>query len=104
MGYMPDGNSAALARYERDQARGERAMDEAQAERAELVKDFIYSTKHESDVLSTLADLAGGDAEFLHALQRGDAVRMMKLLRDAVDKYHGDDLVDERAHEIQFPS
>lgn len=87
-------------RYEREQAEGEKLMDEAQAERPQLITDFLDDRKNEREVMDSLADVAGGDPEFLHALQRGDVERMKKLLRDNVEFVYGDDLVTKRAGEL----
>ena len=89
-----------LRRYEREQADGEALMEQAQAERQSLISDFMDERKNEREVMDSLADVAGGDPEFLHALQRGDCARAMKLLRDNVDFTYGDDLVSKRATEL----
>jgi hypothetical protein len=98
-----DGNLAALRRYEREQAEGERLLELAEATRAQLVADYIADEagKHELTLLDYLADLAGGDPEFLHALQRGDAKRMQQLFRDVIDRYLGDELVEECAQRME---
>ena len=87
-------------RYEREQAEGEALMEQAQAERGSLITEFLDERKNELSVMASLADVAGGDPEFLHALQRGDITRMRKLLRDNVDFAYGDDLVSKRADEL----
>lgn len=101
-GPMPDGNTAALRSHESGQDRNDTLLDRAEAERAALIETFMLDehSKNESKLTETLADLAGGDTEFLHALQRGDLPRMRKLFLDAIDVTFGDDIVDDRAQEI----
>ena len=98
---MRDPVIADLARHEREQAEGERLLEMAAARRGELVAAFIEDGRHETTLLDCLADLAAGDAEFLHALQRGDIKCMQRLFREKIDRCEGDDLVDEEAQRME---
>lgn len=100
---MPDGNTAALARHEAEESRREQFVDQAQQRRAALVSEFIADdgAKHDDRLKELLADLAGGDGEFLHALQRGDLARMRKLFLDHVDFYDGDEIVQDAADALE---
>jgi hypothetical protein len=91
-----------LATYEREQAEGELLMEEAEQRRKELVAEFIADehSKNQRTLVECLTDLVGCDAEFLHALQRGDVQRMQRLLNDYVDFYWGDELVVKEAERI----
>lgn len=96
---MPDGNSAALARKMRDDDRDDSLMTIAEAKRWKLVRARLAdeSNSHQSELMDYLADLAGTDPEFLHALQRGDATRMQQLYEDAINARCGDELVQAEA-------
>jgi len=82
------------------------AAAKAEAKRSELVKNFIndFNSENERDLLDHLGDLAGGDAEFLHALQRGDATRMQTLFHNHIDFYLGRDLVNDEAELLMAES
>lgn len=103
---MADGNSAALKLHEASEARRESFLDRAEAKRAELVESLFLdeSGKNDAKLRDVLADLAGGDPEFLHSIQRGGMVgmaRLQKLFLDALDFTYGDDLVDAEAEQIE---
>ena len=100
---MPDGNTAALLAHEREQARREAFVDEAEAERPKLVQEYISddSGKNELDLLDYLGDLVFGDPEFLHAFQRCDMERMRQLFRDKIDHAMGDELVQTYAEQLE---
>lgn len=100
---MPDGNTAALRKYEADQYRRDSLLDRAESRRKELVEDFFNDeqAKNDDKLQETLADLVAGDSEFLHALQRGDLPRMRKLMVDAVDAAYGDEIVDKYAQALE---
>lgn len=117
---MADGNSAALRIYEADQARGEELMDLAQAERGELVEEFIADerSKNQRELLDTLGDWAGGFPDLLRQIQRiklskqlrtetdKDAViqaalMIARLFTDRVDNDYGNSLVEKRASQLE---
>jgi len=90
-----------LRRYDREQAEGEELMDMAEAKRSELVREYMAddAKKNERSLLDILGDTSC-DAEFLHALQRGDVGRMQKLFRDQIDHCMGDELVQLEAQRL----
>lgn len=96
---MPDGNTAALRAHEARMDADDRLMEIAEAKRWELVRARLRdeSNAHQSELMDYLADLAGSDPEFLHALQRGDATRMTQLYEDAINTRCGDELVRAEA-------
>jgi len=99
---MQDGNTAALLVYEREQARRESFMEEAEKERSQLVEGYMADDggKHERDLQEYLADLIGQDSEFLHAFQRCDLQRMRQLFRHKIDFVMGDELVQKEADRL----
>lgn len=118
MSNMADGNTASLRAYESEQARGGQVMDEAQAERAQLVAEYIQDEKNERELRDYLGDLAGGGSEILSQIQRigrarklrddidreaviQAALRIAKAFTDCIDHAYGDELVEKRAEEIE---
>lgn len=117
---MADGNTAALRQHEAEQDRRQGFQDQADAERKQLVADYIADDegKNELDLLDSLGDLAGGGSDILHQIQRikraeglrdqidrdaiiEAALRIAKLFTDTIDHAVGDELVDQRAEQIE---
>ena len=118
---MPCGVTADLRAHEAQEERNDRLMTIAEARRPQLVGEFIADpeSKNQDALLNHLADLAAGDATFLHGLQRihaiaaqpitpeaekriaSTALSMLRLFRDHVDTHEGEDLVQDEADTVE---
>ena len=118
---MADGNTAALREKMAQDDRNDRLMTIAEARRPQLVGEFIADaeSKNQDALLNHLADLAAGDATFLHGLQRIHAIAahplrdeskdrivttalaMLRLFQNHIDIHEGDDLVQAEANAIE---
>lgn len=117
---MPDGNTAALRRYEAEQDAGAAVMEQAEAKRDELVENFLQSGDTAS-VEELIGELLYRDPQVLTLLRRmlvatqktrslGNdanreavlvpAVALCSLIRAEGDRVHGGELVDKEADAI----
>lgn len=114
----PCANTAALARYENEEAYAQRALEDAEALRPKLVAAEVYSDRVDNADLADLVQNALADPMACTALRAmvvecgpgmslgnverqrrvvAHAARFVELLLQTADRQYGDDVVEKAA-------